>query len=116
MIDIKYLKKINYIFGYEKGDELILKFAKTINEIKDAHYKTRVGSNYFAFVYMGKKPLEIKKELEKRLNSIEIDNQKIGYFVTYLTSHNIKNAEELIYFAEMQIESMKFSAYKKESG
>ena len=116
MADIKHLKKINYTFGYEKGNELILRFANSINEIKGAQHRTRVGSNYFAFVYLGKKPVEIKKELEKRLNSIEIDNQKIGYFVTYLTSHNIKNAEELIYFAEMQIESMKFSAYKKESG
>jgi len=116
MIDIKHLKKINYTFGYEKGNELILRFAKSINGIKDALYKSRVGSNYFAFVYMGEKPLEIKKELERQLNSIEINNQKIEYFVTYLTSHNIKNAEELIYFAEMQIESMKFSTYKKERG
>ncbi len=113
MIDIKHLKKINYTFGYEKGNEIILQFANSINEIRDAQHRTRVGSNYFAFVYMGKKPAEIKKELEKRLNSIEIDNQQIEYFVTYLTSHNIKNAEELIYFAEMQIESMKFSAYRK---
>ncbi len=116
MIDIKHMKKINYTFGYEKGNEIILRFTGAINEIKDAHYQTRVGSNNFAFVYLGKKPLEIKKELEKRLNSIEIDSQKIGYFATFLTSYNIKNAEELIYLAEMQIESMKFSAYKKESG
>ncbi len=115
VVDIKKLKKINYMFGYEKGNELIIKFADAIKGIEQATFKSRIGSNYFAFIYTGKKPLDIKNRLIERLNSIYVNDHKGEFFIAFLPSSNIKNAEELIYLAEMQIESMKFSLFKNSS-
>ncbi|WP_155825403.1 HD domain-containing phosphohydrolase [Hippea alviniae] len=113
MIDIKHLKKINYIFGYEKGNELISKIAKAIKEEKEAIYPSRVGANYFAFIFKSSNPIAMQQRLKEKLKNITVNDYHPEFLITFVPSENIKNGEEIIYLAEMQLESLKFAAIKK---
>jgi len=112
MIDIKYLKKINYLFGYQKGNELIMKVSQIIKSLEETDLHSRVGANFFTFVYLGKNPVELEKKLRDKLKTIKIGDYSPEFYITFLSSAGIKNAEEMIYLLEMQIESLKTISLK----
>ncbi|WP_025270294.1 HD domain-containing phosphohydrolase [Hippea sp. KM1] len=113
MVDIKHLKKINYIFGYQKGNELIAQVAAIIRNLKFALHPSRVGSNYFAFIYAKDDVVKIEKELLNELKDIKIGNIDVEFLTTFVHSKGSKNGEEIIYLAEMQLESLKCSSIKQ---
>ncbi|AEA34184.1 HD domain-containing phosphohydrolase [Hippea maritima] len=115
MVDIKHLKKINYLFGYQKGNEVINRVVSTIKNLKFALYPSRVGSNYFAFVYTKYDVVKINKELLNELKKIKINNTEVEFFTTFIHSKGLRNGEEVIYLAEMQIESLKCSSLRKKN-
>ena len=114
MVDIKHLKKVNYRLGYEKGNDLLMEVSKAIKSLDGTELHSRIGASFFAFVYTGKNPVELKRELEKLLESISINNFKPEFYIGFISSSGIKNAEEMIYLLEMQIESMKIAAMKNQ--
>ena len=107
MVDIKYLKKINYLFGYEKGNELIMNVSQIIKSLDETVFHSRIGANFFTFLYLGKNPVEFEKKLRDKLKTIKINDHTPEFYITFLSSAGIKNAEEMIYLLEMQIESLK---------
>ncbi len=115
MVDIKYLKKINYLLGYQYGNELIMKVTQIIESLKETEFHSRIGANFFTFIYNGKNPVEFKNRLMEKLETIDINGHKPEFYVTFLSSTGIKNAEEMIYLLEMQIESLKVAALKNKS-
>ncbi len=112
MVDIKYLKKINYLFGYQVGNELIMKVTQLIKSLEKTEFHSRVGANFFAFIYNGENPVDFKNKLVEKLKEIDIKGHKPEFYVTFLSSAGIKNAEELIYLLEMQIDSLKVTYLK----
>ncbi len=112
MVDIKYLKKINYLLGYQKGNELIMKITQIIKSLEKTEFHSRIGANFFTFIYNGENPVDFKSKLIEKLKEIDINGYKPEFYVTFLSSAGIKNAEEMIYLLEMQIESLKVTTLK----
>ncbi len=112
IVDIKHLKKINYVFGYEKGNELIDKVVSLLKQEKDVIHLSRIGANYFAFILKSDNPVKMQQKLAERLKEITINGFNPDFLITFVPSENIKNGEEIIYLAEMQLESLKFTTFK----
>ncbi len=113
MVDIKHLKKVNYELGYEKGNDLIMEVSKVIKSLNKTELHSRIGASFFAFVYTGKNPVELKKKLEEKLGSLSFNDYKPEFYIGFINSSGINNAEKIIYLLEMQIESMKIAELKK---
>ncbi len=114
MIDIKHLKKINYLLGHEKGNELLLKISKIIKNLENTEHHSRIGANFFSFIYTENNPLKLENQLKEKLSKIEINNFKPEFYTAFISSTGIKNGEEMIYLLEMQIQSLKITSLKKE--
>ena len=91
-----------------------MKVSKLVKSLENTEYHSRIGANFFTFVYAGSNPAELEKRIKDQLNLLIIDNYKPKFYVTFLSSSGIKNAEEMVYLLQMQIEGMKVTLYKNQ--
>ncbi|WP_084675069.1 HD domain-containing phosphohydrolase [Hippea jasoniae] len=108
MVDIKKLKRINFLLGYEAGNRLILEVAKLIRDLENTSFHARIGANFFGFVYKGSNPEEMAKIIKDRLSQIEIEGQHFEYYVSFISLDEAQSAEEAVYLLEEKIEQIKY--------
>ncbi len=112
MIDIKNISYINYKYGVDIGDRVILFVAEELRKISKIEALARTASDVFMFVYNGTNPDTFKSIISKELRQGMLDRIKqkgcvineaeaqkvIGCYITYtLYPDEAKTAEELIY-------------------
>ncbi len=112
MIDIKNISYINYKYGVEIGDKIILFIAEGLKKLKKIDAVSRTGADTFMFVYTGTNQesfkelinAEIKKGMMQNLKqsscviNIQDALKNIGCHITYTTyPDESQSAEELIY-------------------
>ena len=112
MIDIKNISYINYKYGVDIGDKIIVFVAQELLKLSNIDAVSRTGADVFMFIYKGTSAetfkqiisAELKKGIVKRVKqkSCVIDRNEadsiIGCYITYTQyPKEAKNAEELIY-------------------
>ncbi len=112
MVDIKNISYINYKYGTEIGDKVIVLVAEELNKLKKVKALARTGADVFMFIYTGPTARVFKeiiaKELKKGMlskimqKSCIIDKREatsiMGCYITFTVyPDEAQNAEELIY-------------------
>ena len=112
MVDVKNLSYINYKYGVNIGDKVILFVADELKNIHQMDVLSRTGTDVFMFIYRGDSLLSFKDTLSAKLKngiikrikdkSCVINNNEIGRIIGCYITYSIypdesQNAEELIY-------------------
>ncbi len=111
-IDLDNIREINERFGREKGDEILVRFAKLLNEnFDESTFKYRLSGDEFLLVYKG----EMYKEAVED-NDILMEMSKkeqIGYSYGIGTSEEGETMAELITRCDRLMFTMKFKGKYK---
>lgn len=104
-LDIDHFKKYNDSFGHPKGDELLIKIAKTLKSslLRASDYLFRMGGEEFCILFSGlneSESIEFTKEILKKielLNEYHKDETKVTVSAGLVvkTAENIKDETEL---------------------
>ncbi len=112
LIDIKNISYINFKYGVDIGDKIIVFVADELGKIQNIDALARTGADVFMFIYRGVNPEDFKHNISKSLKdgiiervkqkSCVIDkneaNRIIGCYITYTQyPKEAESAEELIY-------------------
>jgi len=111
MVDIKNLSYINYKYGVDVGNKVIMFVAYELKKIPQTDALSRTGTDIFMFIYRGAEISSFKEILFARLRAGIMSRIKekncaikgdetgnIGCHITYsIYPDESKNAEELIY-------------------
>jgi HD-GYP domain-containing protein (c-di-GMP phosphodiesterase class II) len=112
MVDIKNISYINYKYGVEIADKIIVFVSDELNKVSKIDALSRTNSDVFMFIYKGSNPEVFKKIVSHELKQGIIDkikqkscvidkeeaNRIIGCHITYtLCPEEAETAEELIY-------------------
>ena len=60
-----------------------MKVSKLVKSLENTEYHSRIGANFFTFVYTGSNPAELEKRIKDQLNLLIIDNYKPTFYVTF---------------------------------
>ncbi|WP_022669664.1 HD domain-containing phosphohydrolase [Hippea alviniae] len=125
MVDIKNTSYLNYKYGREVGDKIIMFVAEELKKIAKKEALSRVGADSFMFIYLSENAeafqslmeWELKQGIIKKIESksciISKDEAKkiIGCHITFARfPQEGKSAEELMYICSLK---KKKNAYKK---
>ena len=104
-LDIDHFKKYNDCFGHPKGDELLIKIAKTLKSslLRASDYLFRMGGEEFCILFSGlneSESIEFTKEILKKielLDEFHKDETKVTVSAGLVvkTAENIKDETEL---------------------
>ncbi len=112
MVDIKNISYINYKYGVDAGDRVIVFVAEELRKMGDISMLAKTGVDIFMFIYKGKNPADFKNVISKKLKkgilerigkkSCVIDKKEadkiIGCYIVYAQyPKEASTAEELIY-------------------
>ena len=112
MVDIKNISYINFKYGVDIGDKIVVFVAEELSKITKVDALARTDSDVFMFIYKGTNPQAFKDIISQELKQGIIDKIKqkscvidrqaaekiIGCYITYMEyPKEAKTAEELIY-------------------
>lgn len=118
-LDLNLFKEVNDTFGHAIGDELLIRFAKVLEEVfADAVCVGRMGGDEFIVIDDCQAEIEVVQKIEKLLECIEQENQKEEYAYQISVSYGYASTMEDCTVSPWKIYEKadeKMYAFKKET-